>query len=355
MSLIVEEKPRPNVPPKGSFGGSTVNENNSCEDEGANSAQAPESCAKQGQSNPGYAEAVFDRWTGTKGIYRPAAATVEKLPAGIYTAEQDQKGIYLETKRFPSDYLLDLPGLPTRLILDEVEEFWKKEKRFRQFGFLHKRGIMMCGPGGCGKTSIIRMIASDVIDRGGVVLLVNKIPITILALQAIREIEENRALMTVTEDLDEYFKPEHNPRQILSMFDGENQVDHVIHIATTNYPERLEDRIIQRPSRFDMVLCLGTPNDAAREAYLRNILHDELPESEFQGIVAGTKKLSLSHLKEYVVSTVVLGKDSKETLARLQANMRKKPTLDGKGSVLGFQGEGFRVHYFGEEKNGDQA
>lgn len=300
----------------------------------------------QGQSNQGVGETVFDRWTGLKGVYRPASATITALPPGIYSAEHDQKGIYLETKRFPSDYLLDLPGLPTKLILDEAKDFWDKKERFRKFGFLHKRGIMMCGPGGCGKTSIIRMVASETISREGIVILVQKISNAILALSAIREIEPERPLMTVTEDLDEYFKPGlESTKQILSLYDGENQVDHVLHLATTNHPEVLEDRIIQRPSRFDMVLLLGTPNRDARQAYLRNILHEELPESEFQQIVDDTKGLSLSHLKEYVVSTVVLGKEPKQVLARLHANMKKKPTLE-KGSVLGFRGEGYEIYDF---------
>lgn len=199
-------------------------------------------------------------------------------------------------------------------------------------------------------TSIIRMVATEVIARKGVVLLVQKISNAILALSAIREIEPERPLMTVTEDLDEYFQPGRDTtKQILSMYDGENQVDHVMHIATTNHPEELEDRIIQRPSRFDLVLLLGTPNREAREAYLRNILHEELPESEFQQIVDDTKGLSLSHLKEYVVSTVVLGKEPKQVLARLHANMKKKPSLE-KGSVLGFTGEGYEIYDFEQVK-----
>ncbi len=176
---------------------------------------------------------------------------------------------------------------------------------------------------------------------------------SILVLAAIREIEERRALLTVTEDLDEYFKPGKNSytKQVLSMYDGENQVDHVMHLATTNHPEELEDRIIQRPSRFDMVLLLGTPNRAAREAYLRNILHEELEEGVFQQIVEDTKGLSLAHFKEYVVSVVVLERPAKATLARLQANMKKKPSLDGKSGILGFHGEGYKVLNFSEEKD----
>jgi hypothetical protein len=317
-------------------------------EDGAEEALQPVSAAPAGANaaNMGdQSERLHDRWTGFRGIYRPASATLSNLPAGIYSAETDAHGLLFEIKRFPSDYLLDLPGLPTRLILDEVQAFWEKENLFRKFGFLHKRGIMMCGPGGCGKTSIIRMICTDIIGRDGVVLLVNKIAPTIMGMQTLREIEPHRPLLTITEDLDEYFKADKSPKQILSMYDGENQVDHVVHIATTNHPEMLEDRIIQRPSRFDMILCLGTPTQEAREAYLRHTLRNELPEEEFQGIVKGTKGLSLAHLKEYVVSTVCLNKSSRETLARLQKNMKQRPTLSKDGG-MGFHGEGYQIHYY---------
>lgn len=301
-------------------------------------------------TNSAYVEQVFDRWTGAKGVYRPAAATVDKLPAGIYSAGQDNRGLYLEAKRFPSDYLLDLPGLPTRLILNEVQKFWKRENLFCKFGFLHKRGILMCGPAGCGKTSIIRMVCNDTIARDGIVLIVENASVTILALQAIREIEPCRALLTVTEDLDTFFRPgKDHSKQMLSMYDGENQVNHVVHLATTNHPEELEDRIIQRPSRFDMVLCLGTPNTDARRAYLRHMLGKGFPDDELENIVCGTKGLSLAHLREYLVATLCFDKTPEETLARLQANMKKKPTLDTKGSIVGFGGEGFRFQYFGGE------
>jgi hypothetical protein len=59
----------------------------------------------------------------------------------------------------------------------------------------------------------------------------------------------------------------------------------------------------------------------------------------------------LSHLKEYVVSVVVLGRPAKITLARLHANMKKKPSLDGKSPIFGFRGEGYQVLNFDEETN----
>ncbi len=310
----------------------------------------PECTRESAEAARGGEEREFNCWTGSKGIYRPAGSTMPKLPAGIYSADSDQRGLYLERMDFPSDKLLDLPGLPTKFILDEIKRFWDRVDIFRKLGFLHKRGIMMCGPGGSGKTSIIRMICSDIITRDGLALVVTNIPKTIVALKALRDIEPTRPLVTVTEDLDEFFKPEQNPKQILSMYDGENQVDDVVHIATTNFPERLEERIIQRPSRFDLILCLGTPVDAARQAYLRHILGNELPDAEFQAIVKDTKGLSLAHLKEFVVSTVCLGSPRDSTLARLKSNMKKAPSLKQSGMGFHNSGEGYSVHFYEPDK-----
>jgi SpoVK/Ycf46/Vps4 family AAA+-type ATPase len=186
-------------------------------------------------------------------------------------------------------------------------------------------------------------------------LFTNNVAITILGLNAIREIEPTRPLVTVTEDLDEYFKPDKSSKPILSMYDGENQVDHVVHLATTNYPERLEDRIIQRPSRFDVIICLGTPKAEAREAYMRHMLGEDFSKNEFQSFVSDTKGLSFAHLKEFILATICLGKPAQATLARLQANMKKKPTLEGKGGVLGFQGEGYKLQYYDNDSSSEKA
>jgi hypothetical protein len=39
--------------------------------------------------------------------------------------------------------------------------------------------------------------------------------------------------------------------RLLSFLDGKTQIDHVLFMATTNYPERLDQRFRARPSRFE--------------------------------------------------------------------------------------------------------
>jgi DNA topoisomerase IB len=53
------------------------------------------------------------------------------------------------------------------------------------------------------------------------------------------------------------------------------QIEDVVYIATTNYPEKLQDRITNRPSRFDRRYKVELPNEEIRDAYIRHKLTDE--------------------------------------------------------------------------------
>ena len=64
-----------------------------------------------------------------------------------------------------------------------------------------------------------------------------------MALKVFREIEPNRSIIYIFEDIDSIIE-HHGEDEILSVLDGEMQVNKVLNIATTNYPERLDRRIV---------------------------------------------------------------------------------------------------------------
>jgi hypothetical protein len=96
---------------------------------------------------------AYFHWSKRNGSYRPVGHTQDKIPAGIYEIDNDNSGWFLSKVKFPSDNLLRLPGMPIEFILNQIDTFWKREKMFKDTGLLHKRGILMYGPAGCGKTS----------------------------------------------------------------------------------------------------------------------------------------------------------------------------------------------------------
>lgn len=290
------------------------------------------------------AEQAYHHWSKQNGIYRPVGKTQPSVPAGIYEIDNDNQGWFLSRVKFPSDSLLRLPGMPIDFILDQIKVFWEREELFKQTGLLHKRGIMMYGPAGCGKTSIIRLLCDDIVRRDGIVIIVTNCRLTESALGGIRQIEPRRPILTIIEDIETFMgqsDESSSARALLALLDGETQVDHIVHLATTNKPEQLEDRIVKRPGRFDLVVGLNHPVAEARKAYLFNLLHDHVSENDLNDMVGDTEGLGLAHLRELVVASYCLGLDRKETLDRLKNNFKKamkpvKKTTEGLGFTVNF-------------------
>jgi SpoVK/Ycf46/Vps4 family AAA+-type ATPase len=197
----------------------------------------------------------------------------------------------------------------------------------------------MYEPAGCGKTSIIRLLCDDIVRRDGIVIVITNCRLAENALGGIREIEPRRPILTIIEDIETFMgasDESSSARALLALLDGETQVDHIVHLATTNKPEQLEDRIVKRPGRFDLVVGLHHPVAGARRMYLENLLKDHVTEEEMSEMVEETEGLGLAHLRELVVASYCLGIDRKQTLDRLKSNFKKALRVKGSKESLGF-------------------
>ena len=268
-------------------------------------------------------------WAKVGDAYFPADQTVNRLTAGQYSIEYSHnRGIYFAPKPINLDDLLILPDSASEDIINNIKKFWNKEETFRKLGFLWKRGILLFGPAGSGKTSTVQLIIKDIIDRGGIAVYVKEPKLTASGLEMLRKIEPTRPVIVVVEDIDA-LQQVHGEADLLAMLDGDLQIDNVVFIATTNYPEKLDKRLINRPSRFDIVRKIGMPTDEARAIYLadRNprLLENE---EEFETWIAETDGFSIAHLKELIVSVEALGADLHETVDRLRVMIDQQPTSD---------------------------
>jgi SpoVK/Ycf46/Vps4 family AAA+-type ATPase len=100
------------------------------------------------------------------------------------------------------------------------------------------------------------------------------------------------------------------------MLDGENQIENVVHIATTNYPYLLDRRFIDRPSRFDTIKKVGMPSAAARKIYFQH-KEPELDEEVIDRWVNNSNGYSIAHLREICVATQCLKQPEEHVFERL--------------------------------------
>ena len=274
--------------------------------------------------------------------FAPSYVSIPNVPSGLYEIawNSNLQSHVLVKQKMKVDELYELPSPEIQSILNDIQMFWDKKKTYKKYNFIHKRGILLWGDPGCGKSGIIQLCIKKLIDNeSGFVINIKEeddFKSFIDFIPTIRKIEPERPLIVILEDIDALAgEDRYSTTKLLNILDGVKQIENVVYIATTNYPEKLQERITNRPSRFDRRYQVEMPSKEIREAYIKNKLTDEdLNNIDLDKWLKETDGMSLSHLKELIISVVVMGKDFEESMGNL-TEMKKSPKIK-KGGQLGF-------------------
>jgi SpoVK/Ycf46/Vps4 family AAA+-type ATPase len=247
----------------------------------------------------------------------PTTRTNTILEAGIYKLSTTMQGEAVFSRHnLVTDKLLRFQDERQDLILAEVAAFWDLRERFKALGLTHKRGMMLHGPQGSGKSCILKLVMNDIVERGDVVFIARRAGDLRVCLDQFRKVEPERRAVVVLEDVDEMAR--YDEHTLLEMLDGDDQVDGVLFLGTTNYLHHMKPRFL-REGRFDRKLYVPFPPLAGRVAYLQQMigLHEKEDPEVVQDIAEATDGFSFGQLREFLVSVYVYGYDPEETIERI--------------------------------------
>lgn len=279
----------------------------------------------------------------SNGEFIPSAKiiTKKKLIAGVYdiTFSHKHDEFIFTRKELSLDELLHLPDPVFDKIINDIEYFWNNEDKFKKYNFTYKRGILLHGKPGCGKSSISLLLSEMVIKKGGLVFYVNNMDDLynmVNVLPKIKMIQHDTPVLCVFEDLDSLLINKDGETMLLNLLDGVNQTNNVVYIGNTNYPENLKERVTNRPSRFDRRYEIKTPNEDVRRFYLEKKIKDEDKENvDIDYLIKQTQDFSLAHLGELVKSICIFNKNVDESIDEIKSMNKyiSSTQYDKKGGV----------------------
>ncbi|THH27581.1 hypothetical protein EUX98_g6602 [Antrodiella citrinella] len=149
----------------------------------------------------------------------------------------------------------------------DTKTFFESEDVYNSLGMTWKRGILLLGPPGNGKTESIKALLNGFRHEALYVKSFSSPCGPEFGIKTIFDHARRYApCLLILEDLDSMVTPLVRS-YLLNELDGLAQNSGILTVATTNHPERIEDAILNRPSRFDVKYEFGLPSLELRKRF----------------------------------------------------------------------------------------
>lgn len=230
----------------------------------------------------------FDKWVQDRDRSNSHIRVVdgEDIP---YNKDSTWEDLFL-----PENIKLELKNL--------VENFLASKEFYLQNKMPWKRGILLYGKPGNGKTSIIRTMMS----------MYNFKPVTIVPganddsiREAFSYAEEQSPSLLYFEDLDSILE-KNDISSFLNLMDGISAKNGLLVVATANEVKKLKSSITDRPSRFDRKFEIPLPNQEMAYIYLKRWFGTAISAKKCRELSKYSEKyeFSYAYLKDLYISSM---------------------------------------------------
>lgn len=220
-------------------------------------------------------------------------------------------------------------------LMHDVEAFFNEGVEiYRQLKLAPFRKLLLAGVPGTGKTMLCAAMAKHALNKGRIVVYVSgsdrdgatfeKIQRAFQAVAAARY-----PTLLIVEELDAYLRGDDKAR-ILNVLDGvesPNNPQGSLLLATTNYPEAIDERIVKRPGRLDRIFIIPTiKDDNLAEKMLRHYMADQWKDDHVE-VVARLTGQPGAFVREVALHARMLAAHERQTEVTLELLERSVESL----------------------------
>lgn len=232
-------------------------------------------------------------------------------------SDDGENKIAIKRKVKENENLVFDPDSEIYTVMNDIMSFFTDETKnlYKKMDIEYKRGIIIYGNPGNGKSAMIREIIRRMSKINKILINPGVMDVTRILSAIINKLDKQKTIIII-EDIDSLITPE-NRSAFLNILDGVGVKSGIYFIGTTNYPERIDPAFMNRSGRFDRSYNIGNPDANVRQEYFKSKNIDKLlSEFTVHQVKSKDKKLSIielftkhsddlsmANLKEFMIMT----------------------------------------------------
>lgn len=240
-----------------------------------------------------------------------------EVKPGVWAIDATQMGMYLRPTSFVQDKILE-EFVHTKHISEKIDLFFKKIDVYYKLGFeVPKRGMLLYGPAGTGKsTAISKVVRQYAADNETAVIVW---PTDKFEAYKVKDFIKSfkyvgvKKVILIAEDIGgvemDGIRMKSDP-SLLSLLDNQEKTFCIptFILATTNHPEIFLENLTNRPNRFDDKIEVGYPEAKFRMALLNFFANGntDVPADAVKLMESDKAEgFSPAHIREVVIRTMI--------------------------------------------------
>ncbi len=244
----------------------------------------------------------FDDASQFTSLYVPPERRDYTVPMGNYELVQGMMGFEMIPLKVKANEKPIIDHDLMNCLTTDTEVFFSNREFYKANGLPHKRGLLLFGTPGVGKTVLSKHYLSKMTNVYGVMIDCGKISFGASLIEFLDHVCGTKPKLIVLEDVDGACNGYGGRSAFLNFLDGPKELDNTLVFATTNYPERLDSAILDRPSRFDAIYLLDLPGPDLRKEFLLRWFPDLVQEPErLDALAMATDGFSGAYFRELFV------------------------------------------------------